>query len=174
MFEPNELTSWSFYCARIAEFIATFLFLYVTILTVMEVSKSDSKCATVEIKGIAWAIGGMIFALVLHRWDLRWAHKSGGDVRAFSGPKIVAGEGKFLYGDAVLRSDLWSWSSERVREESVYDQGRRRQATPRATNSAPKLLAYLVHQFLRWKQEKGLVKAFQNLLKKSDDCYLNS
>ncbi|KAJ6843113.1 putative aquaporin PIP1-2 [Iris pallida] len=64
LFEPGELKSWSFYRAGIAEFIATFLFLYITILTVMGVSKSKSKCATVGIQGIAWSFGGMIFALV--------------------------------------------------------------------------------------------------------------
>ncbi|KAK4385354.1 UNVERIFIED_CONTAM: putative aquaporin PIP1-5 [Sesamum angustifolium] len=64
LFVPSELTSWSFYRAGIAEFIATFLFLYVSILTVMGVNKSDSKCSTVGIQGIAWAFGGMIFALV--------------------------------------------------------------------------------------------------------------
>ncbi|PHU22314.1 hypothetical protein BC332_07421, partial [Capsicum chinense] len=56
--------SWSFYCAGIAEFVANFLFLYITILTIMGVSKSESKCSTVGIQGIAWAFGGMIFALV--------------------------------------------------------------------------------------------------------------
>ncbi|KAJ1280326.1 hypothetical protein BS78_04G223300 [Paspalum vaginatum] len=64
LFEPGELKSWSFYRAGIAEFVATFLFLYITILTVMGVSKSSSKCATVGIQGIAWSFGGMIFALV--------------------------------------------------------------------------------------------------------------
>lgn len=64
LFEPGELSSWSFYRAGIAEFMATFLFLYITILTVMGVSKSPSKCTTVGIQGIAWAFGGMIFALV--------------------------------------------------------------------------------------------------------------
>uniref|UniRef100_A0A453P7V2 Aquaporin n=1 Tax=Aegilops tauschii subsp. strangulata TaxID=200361 RepID=A0A453P7V2_AEGTS len=64
LFEPGELKSWSFYRAGIAEFIATFLFLYVTVLTVMGVSKSPSKCATVGVQGIAWSFGGMIFALV--------------------------------------------------------------------------------------------------------------
>jgi Major intrinsic protein len=63
-FEPGELVSWSFYRAGIAEFMATFLFLYITILTVMGVNNSSSKCATVGIQGIAWAFGGMIFALV--------------------------------------------------------------------------------------------------------------
>ncbi|PRQ59377.1 putative major intrinsic protein [Rosa chinensis] len=64
LFEPGELTSWSFYRAGIAEFVATFLFLYITILTVMGVLKGETKCKTVGIQGIAWAFGGMIFALV--------------------------------------------------------------------------------------------------------------
>ncbi|KAH0451831.1 hypothetical protein IEQ34_019130 [Dendrobium chrysotoxum] len=64
LFEPRELKSWSFYRAGIAEFVATFLFLYITILTVMGVSISNNKCSTVGIQGIAWAFGGMIFALV--------------------------------------------------------------------------------------------------------------
>ncbi|KAF5453649.1 hypothetical protein F2P56_028539 [Juglans regia] len=64
LIEPGELCSWSFYRAGIAEFIATFLFLYITILTVMGVVKAPTKCTTVGIQGIAWAFGGMIFALV--------------------------------------------------------------------------------------------------------------
>ncbi|GFY84517.1 plasma membrane intrinsic protein 1C [Actinidia rufa] len=64
LFEPSELTSWSFYRAGIAEFMATFLFLYITVLTVMGVVQSPTKCSTVGIQGIAWAFGGMIFALV--------------------------------------------------------------------------------------------------------------
>ncbi|RZC29485.1 Aquaporin PIP1-2 [Glycine soja] len=64
LFEAGELSSWSFYRAGIAEFVATFLFLYITVLTVMGVAKSKSKCSTVGIQGIAWAFGGMIFALV--------------------------------------------------------------------------------------------------------------
>ena len=53
LFEPSELTSWSFYRAGIAEFVATFLFLYITILTVMSVKRSDSMCKSVGIQGIA-------------------------------------------------------------------------------------------------------------------------
>ncbi|GER30351.1 plasma membrane intrinsic protein 1, partial [Striga asiatica] len=64
LFEPGELKSWSFYRAGIAEFVATFLFLYITILTVMGVGRSSSKCASVGVQGVAWAFGGMIFALV--------------------------------------------------------------------------------------------------------------
>ncbi|EYU38340.1 hypothetical protein MIMGU_mgv1a018376mg [Erythranthe guttata] len=64
LFETGELKSWSFYRAGIAEFVATFLFLYITILTVMGVGRSPSKCASVGIQGITWSFGGMIFALV--------------------------------------------------------------------------------------------------------------
>ncbi|KAI3974970.1 hypothetical protein MKX01_005081, partial [Papaver californicum] len=63
-FEPGELKSWSFWRAGIAEFMATFLFLYITVLTVMGVAGNKNKCQTVGIQGIAWAFGGMIFALV--------------------------------------------------------------------------------------------------------------
>lgn len=64
LFELAELSSWSFYRAGIAEFIATFLFLYVTVLTIMGVAKSRTRCDSVGLQGIAWAFGGMIFALV--------------------------------------------------------------------------------------------------------------
>ncbi|KAF3795587.1 Aquaporin [Nymphaea thermarum] len=65
LFEPGEIQSWSFWRAGIAEFVATFLFLYITILTVMGVKRStNGLCSTVGIQGIAWAFGGMIFALV--------------------------------------------------------------------------------------------------------------
>lgn len=64
LFEPGELTSWSFYRAGFAEFVATFLFLYITILTVMGVKREPNTCASVGTQGIAWAFGGMIFALV--------------------------------------------------------------------------------------------------------------
>ncbi|KAK6137381.1 hypothetical protein DH2020_028894 [Rehmannia glutinosa] len=47
LFEPGELKSWSFYRAGIAEFMATFLFLYITILTVMGVGRAPNKCASV-------------------------------------------------------------------------------------------------------------------------------
>ena len=49
LFDPSELGSWSFYRAGIAEFMATFLFLYITVLTVMGVVKSPTKCSTVGI-----------------------------------------------------------------------------------------------------------------------------
>lgn len=70
LFEPGELSSWSFYRAGIAEFVATFLFLYITMLTVMGVEKSNNKCSTVGVQGIAWAFGGMIFVLVYCTADI--------------------------------------------------------------------------------------------------------
>ncbi|KAL9228036.1 hypothetical protein vseg_003654 [Gypsophila vaccaria] len=66
LFDIEELTKWSFYRALIAEFVATLLFLYITVLTVIGY-KSESAtddCGGVGILGIAWAFGGMIFILV--------------------------------------------------------------------------------------------------------------
>ena len=67
LFDTVELTKWSFYRAVIAEFIATLLFLYITVLTVIgyksQISGGD-ECGGVGILGIAWSFGGMIFILV--------------------------------------------------------------------------------------------------------------
>lgn len=66
----DELSSWSFYRALIAEFVATLLFLYVTVLTVIgyksqiDPAHGGDDCGGVGILGIAWAFGGMIFILV--------------------------------------------------------------------------------------------------------------
>ncbi|KAL3753937.1 hypothetical protein ACJRO7_001218 [Eucalyptus globulus] len=66
--DVEELGQWSFYRAIIAEFIATLLFLYITVLTVIgyksQVETSGDQCGGVGILGIAWAFGGMIFVLV--------------------------------------------------------------------------------------------------------------
>lgn len=70
LIDAEELTKWSLYRAVIAEFIATLLFLYITVLTVIGYSsQTDPKknldgCGGVGILGIAWAFGGMIFVLV--------------------------------------------------------------------------------------------------------------
>ena len=70
LIDPEELTQWSFYRALIAEFIATLLFLYITVLTVIGYkSQTDplqnaDQCGGVGVLGIAWAFGGMIFVLV--------------------------------------------------------------------------------------------------------------
>ncbi|KAG6482752.1 hypothetical protein ZIOFF_059390 [Zingiber officinale] len=57
LFDPAELSSWSFYRAGIAQFMAIFLFLYITILTVTGMVGSSSRWSTVL------ALGGLIFAL---------------------------------------------------------------------------------------------------------------
>jgi len=72
LFDLDELTKWSLYRACIAEFIATLLFLYVTVLTVIGYKSTvDTNkgadvdaCGGVGILGIAWSFGGMIFVLV--------------------------------------------------------------------------------------------------------------
>ncbi|GMG99396.1 hypothetical protein Nepgr_001236 [Nepenthes gracilis] len=66
LIDPVELGKWSFYRALIAEFIATLLFLYITVLTVIGYKSSSAAdpCGGVGILGIAWAFGGMIFVLV--------------------------------------------------------------------------------------------------------------
>ncbi|KAM6593307.1 hypothetical protein CsatA_001010 [Cannabis sativa] len=70
LFDAEELGQWSFYRAIIAEFVATLLFLYITVLTVIgyksqtDPAKSADACGGVGILGIAWAFGGMIFVLV--------------------------------------------------------------------------------------------------------------
>lgn len=66
----EELRKWSLYRAVIAEFVATLLFLYISVLTVIGYkAQTDEKaggvdCGGVGILGIAWAFGGMIFVLV--------------------------------------------------------------------------------------------------------------
>ncbi|KAJ8651143.1 hypothetical protein MRB53_004166 [Persea americana] len=71
--DPSELSKWSFYRAVIAEFVATLLFLYITVATVVGYKSSidpiknagsDTDCNGVGVLGIAWAFGGMIFILV--------------------------------------------------------------------------------------------------------------
>ncbi|KAF3446820.1 hypothetical protein FNV43_RR12000 [Rhamnella rubrinervis] len=64
IFDVAELSIWSFYRAIIAEFIATRLFLYVTVATVIGYNKQADSCETVGVLGIAWAFGGMNFILV--------------------------------------------------------------------------------------------------------------
>ncbi|KAL2937067.1 Aquaporin PIP-type [Bienertia sinuspersici] len=64
LFDMGELKLWSFWRALIAEFIATLLFLYITVATVIGYKKETDPCASVGLLGIAWAFGGMIFILV--------------------------------------------------------------------------------------------------------------
>ncbi|CAI0546877.1 unnamed protein product [Linum tenue] len=60
-----EIKLWSFYRALIAEFIATLLFLYVTVATVIGHKKQTDPCGGVGLLGIAWAF--VTFGLFLAR-----------------------------------------------------------------------------------------------------------
>ncbi|CAI0411719.1 unnamed protein product [Linum tenue] len=60
-----ELGQWSFYRAIIAEFIATLLFLYITVLTIIGHNSQPDPCARVGLLGIAWA--AVTFGLFLAR-----------------------------------------------------------------------------------------------------------
>ena len=64
LIDTAEIKLWSFYRALIAEFIATLLFLYITVATVIGHKKQSGPCDGVGLLGIAWAFGGMIFVLV--------------------------------------------------------------------------------------------------------------
>jgi aquaporin PIP len=66
----SELRRWSLYRAAIAEFVATLLFLYVTVATVIGHKRRQDEggdgeaCGGVGLLGVAWAFGGTIFLLV--------------------------------------------------------------------------------------------------------------
>nr|BCU41355.1 plasma membrane intrinsic protein 2 [Gentiana scabra] len=70
--DPKELGKWSFYRALIAEFVATLLFLYIGVTTVIgykhqsdpNLNPAGDPCGGVGLLGISWAFGGMIFVLV--------------------------------------------------------------------------------------------------------------
>ncbi|OMO83421.1 Major intrinsic protein [Corchorus olitorius] len=64
LLDMEELKSWSFYRAILAEFVATLLFLYILVATVIGHQKQAVACDGVGPLGIAWAVGGMIFVLV--------------------------------------------------------------------------------------------------------------
>ncbi|XP_047335101.1 aquaporin PIP2-2-like [Impatiens glandulifera] len=76
LFDLEELTKWALYRATIAEFVATLLFLYITVLTVIGYkSQSETdQCGGVGILGIAWAFGGMIFVLVYSTAGISGGH----------------------------------------------------------------------------------------------------
>ncbi|KAJ4781822.1 Plasma membrane intrinsic protein PIP2 [Rhynchospora pubera] len=66
LLDMSEFTKWSLYRALIAEFIATLLFLYITIATVIGYKNQSmaDTCTGVGFLGVAWAFGGSIFVLV--------------------------------------------------------------------------------------------------------------
>ncbi|MCE0481674.1 hypothetical protein HAX54_039604 [Datura stramonium] len=71
LIDPEELGKWSFYRAIIAEFIATLLFLYITVLTALATRARAKLITVVGILGIAWAFGGngdIRTCLMSHLW----------------------------------------------------------------------------------------------------------
>eukprot|EP00253_Pinus_taeda_P034840 PITA_34840 len=64
LLDSLELKRWSFYRATMAEFVATLLFLYITLTTVVENKRSKGTCGGVGLLGEASAFGGMISVLV--------------------------------------------------------------------------------------------------------------
>ncbi len=66
--DAAELSRWGFYRAVIVEFVATLLFVYVGVSTVIGAAAASSDEVVdgggVGLLGIAWAFGGMIFVLV--------------------------------------------------------------------------------------------------------------
>eukprot|EP00246_Nothoceros_aenigmaticus_P009472 TRINITY_DN249_c0_g1_i1.p1 TRINITY_DN249_c0_g1~~TRINITY_DN249_c0_g1_i1.p1 ORF type:complete len:288 (+),score=19.11 TRINITY_DN249_c0_g1_i1:310-1173(+) len=80
LIDTHELSTWSFWRAVIAEFVSTFLFLYITIATVIgyqvqvKNNKSGPAGVGVGIEGIAWAFGGMIFVLVYNTAGISGGH----------------------------------------------------------------------------------------------------
>jgi hypothetical protein len=67
--DAAELSRWRFYRAVIVEFVATLLFVYVGVSTVIGAAAVSSNevvdgGGAVGLLGIAWAFGGMIFVLV--------------------------------------------------------------------------------------------------------------
>ncbi|GLT68002.1 hypothetical protein SLA2020_402670 [Shorea laevis] len=109
LFDAVELTKWSFYRALIAEFIATLLFLYITVLTVIgyksqiDPANDGEACGGVGVLGIAWAFGGMIFVLVYCTAGISGGHINPAvNVRAVFGSEGVAGAGRYGGGANTL------------------------------------------------------------------------
>uniref|UniRef100_A0A0D9XG62 Uncharacterized protein n=1 Tax=Leersia perrieri TaxID=77586 RepID=A0A0D9XG62_9ORYZ len=67
LLDTSELKKWSLYRALIAEFMATLIFLYVSIATVIgykNQSTTVNACTGVGYLGVAWSFGATIFILV--------------------------------------------------------------------------------------------------------------
>lgn len=65
--EIREFRTWSFYRAIITEFVSSMVLLYITMLVIIgneQQIQMGGPCAGVGTLGVAWAFGGVIFALV--------------------------------------------------------------------------------------------------------------
>ncbi|KAG2260593.1 hypothetical protein Bca52824_079887 [Brassica carinata] len=74
LFEPGELSSWSFWRAGIAEFIATFLFLYITVLTNQRGWPGGVERASVSIRTRVRTAGQAIGSCLLHGHAMPRSH----------------------------------------------------------------------------------------------------
>ncbi|KAF9661705.1 hypothetical protein SADUNF_Sadunf19G0096400 [Salix dunnii] len=76
LLDMAELKRWSFYRATIAEFIATLLFLFLVVSTVVNYKEPNytDKCSRVGYLGIALAHGGVIFVLVYCTSEISGGH----------------------------------------------------------------------------------------------------
>ena len=160
MIDMEELAKWSFYRAIIAEFVATLLFLYVTVLTVIgnktqtDPLNGGNLCGGVGTLGIAWVFGGMIFVLVyctagisgnsllfifpqfskprkLTGWVCRRTHKPGGDIRNVSGEKDIVDSRLALHYSSVLGGVMRLRLSQVTTERSLQPLWRCRQPARR-------------------------------------------
>lgn len=66
LLDTSELKKWSLYRALIAEFVATLIFLYVSVATVIGYKNQSQAqaCTGVGFLGVAWSFGATIFILV--------------------------------------------------------------------------------------------------------------
>ncbi|KAG5557934.1 hypothetical protein RHGRI_007997 [Rhododendron griersonianum] len=99
LFELEELTSWSFYRAGIAEFMATLLFLYILVMTVIGVVQAPDTCSTVGLQGTginpARSFGAAVIYNRSHAWHDHWIFWVG----PFVGAALAA-----LYHQVVIRA----------------------------------------------------------------------
>lgn len=62
--DTNEMRRWSFYRATIAEFMATMMFIYFGLSTIIGAGRTAVDSIGIGMVGVAWSFGGMIFILV--------------------------------------------------------------------------------------------------------------
>ncbi|KAI6689868.1 hypothetical protein NL676_026696 [Syzygium grande] len=95
----TELKLRSFYIDLIAEFVATLLFLYVVISTVVGQKEQTGPCDGVGHLLVAWAFGGMTSSLFTAL--LAWVHQPG-DIRAIFGKEGELEQGNGVHDRPVL------------------------------------------------------------------------
>ncbi|KAE8733130.1 Aquaporin PIP2-3 [Hibiscus syriacus] len=123
--DAEELTKWSLYRAVIAEFIATLLFLYITVLTVIgyksqvDSTKGGDDCGGVGILGIGWAFGGMIFILVYCTAGISGGHINPGVTFGLFLARKVSMVRAILYMAAQCQGAICVWSGEGIPKNHI-------------------------------------------------------